>query len=94
MTQAEQYIYKLCPKYSHTRKIILRQIHILDKEYDTIINHQNLSKSNKERLLEIHKQTETLDETGHPCKETKSNASTRSPPTKQTTKTTKTDNGV
>ena len=57
MTKEEHYVYKLRPKYSHTQNITLRQIRQLNDEYDTIINQQKLSKSDRERLLEIDKQT-------------------------------------
>ena len=54
----ERYVYKLRPNYSHTQKITLRQIHILNDEYDTITSQQKLSQVDRERLVEIDKLTE------------------------------------
>ena len=36
----------------------MRQIYILDDEYDTITNQQKLSQADRERLIERDKQTE------------------------------------
>ena len=39
----ERYVYKLRPNYSHTQKITLHQIQILNDEHDTITSQQNFS---------------------------------------------------
>ena len=61
MMKKDWYVYKLCPKYrrhtSTSRIITLQQIHILDNEYEVISNQQKTSKIDRERLLEIDKQT-------------------------------------